>query len=113
MLDGVAYQLPCNQEGKHSLHGGGQGFGKRPWTLLHADAHSCVLGLVSPDGDAGYPATLTVTCRYMLTPTHALRVELAAFSDKPTILNLCHHSYFNLDGGRISSTTRSPCAPIS
>ena len=99
VLDGVAYQLPCNQEGKHSLHGGGQGFGKRPWTLLHADAASCMLGLVSPDGDAGYPGTLTVTCRYTLTPDHALRVELAAFTDKPTILNLCHHSYFNLDSG--------------
>lgn len=98
-LDGTPYQLPLNQEGKHSLHGGGQGFGKQPWTLLHADGASCTLGLVSPDGEAGYPGTLHVTCRYALTEGNALRVELSAFTDKPTILNLCHHSYFNLDGG--------------
>jgi aldose 1-epimerase len=67
--------------------------------LLHADASSCTLGLVSPDGDAHYPGTLNVTCRYTLTEASALRVELSAFTDKPTILNLCHHSYFNLDGG--------------
>ncbi|MGL5447345.1 MAG: aldose epimerase family protein [Rhabdaerophilum sp.] len=98
-IDGVQHQLPLNQEGKHSLHGGGQGFGKRPWTLLHAEAWTCTLGLVSPDGEAGYPGTLNVTCRYTLTEGNALRVELSAFADKPTILNLCHHSYFNLDGG--------------
>lgn len=98
-IDGVQYQLPLNQDGKHSLHGGGQGFGKKPWVVLHADASSCTLGLISPDGEAGYPGTLHVTCRYILTETNALRVELSAFTEKPTILNLCHHSYFNLDGG--------------
>ncbi len=66
---------------------------------MHADAASCTLGIVSPDGEAGYPGTLHVTCRYTLTEANALRVELAAFTDKPTIVNLCHHSYFNLDGG--------------
>lgn len=104
-IDGVQYQLPLNQadaltnQPKHSLHGGGQGFGKKPWVLLHADASSCTLALVSPDGEAGYPGTLNVTCRYSLTEANALRVELLAFTDRPTILNLCHHSYFNLDGG--------------
>lgn len=98
MLDGKAYQLPLNQENRHSLHGGGQGFGKKPWTLLHYDASSVSLGLVSPDGEAGYPGTLNVTCRYTLTETTALRIELTAFTDQPTILNLAHHSYFNLDG---------------
>ena len=98
MLDGKAYQLPLNQENRHSIHGGGQGFGKKPWTLLHHDAASVTLGLVSPDGEAGYPGTLQVTCRYALTDANALRIELAAFTDAPTILNLAHHSYFNLDG---------------
>lgn len=98
LLDGKAYQLPLNQEGQHSLHGGGQGFGKKPWTLLHHDDTSATLGLISPDGEAGYPGTLTITCRYTLTEANALRVELSAFTDQPTILNLCHHSYFNLDG---------------
>ncbi|MBN8534084.1 MAG: galactose mutarotase [Rhizobiales bacterium] len=98
-LDGLTHQLPLNQEGKHSLHGGGNGFGKLPWVLLQADATSCTLGIVSPDGEAGYPGALNVNCRYALTKNSALRVELWAFTDKPTILNLCHHSYFNLDGG--------------
>jgi aldose 1-epimerase len=97
-LDGKAYQLPLNQDGKHSLHGGGMGFGKRPWQLLHADANSVTLGLVSPDGDHGYPGNLAVTCRYGLTETNAMRVELSAHTDQATIINLAHHSYFNLDG---------------
>lgn len=99
LLDGRTHQLPLNQENRHSLHGGGHGFGKKPWTLLHAEEASVTLGLVSPDGDAGYPGTLNVTCRYVLTEGSALRVELSAFCDQATILNLCHHSYFNLDGG--------------
>lgn len=98
MLDGKACQLPLNQENRHSIHGGGQGFGKKPWTLLHHDATAVTLGLVSPDGEAGYPGTLHVTCRYTLTDQNALRIELAGFTDAPTILNLAHHSYFNLDG---------------
>ncbi len=98
VLDGVAHQLPLNQGGKHSLHGGGQGFSKRPWTILHHDAASVTLGLVSPDGDHGYPGAVTVTCRYTLVDPGILRVELTATTDAPTILNLCHHTYFNLDG---------------
>jgi aldose 1-epimerase len=98
MLDGKAYQLPLNQENRHSVHGGGQGFGKKPWTLLHHDLSSVTLGVVSPDGEAGYPGTLHVTCRYTLTEANTLRIELAAFTDAPTVLNLAHHSYFNLDG---------------
>jgi len=98
VLDGVAHQLPLNQAGRHSLHGGGEGFGKRPWTLVAADAASCTLALVSPSGDAGYPGTTTVTCTYTLAEPSTLRVVLAAFTDAATIVNLCHHSYFNLDG---------------
>jgi aldose 1-epimerase len=97
-LDGKNYQLPLNQENRHSLHGGGHGFGKRPWMLMAASGDSVTLALVSPDGDAGYPGALHVTCRYVLTAGNALRVELSAFTDAPTIVNLCHHSYFNLDG---------------
>lgn len=97
-LDGREYQLPCNQEGRHSLHGGPTGFGKRPWSLVAADTTSCTLSIVSADGDAGYPGTLTTTCRYRLRGDSTLRIELSAVTDQPTVLNLCHHSYFNLDG---------------
>jgi aldose 1-epimerase len=97
VLDGVEYQTPLNQEGRHSLHGGGKGFGKRPWTLVHHDEASATLALVSADGDAGYPGTLEVFCRYGLTGAATLRIELSATTDAPTIVNLAHHSYFKLD----------------
>jgi aldose 1-epimerase len=100
MLDGKTYQTPLNQQNKHSLHGGGPGYGfsERPWKLLAHDQGSVTLGLVSPDGDAGYPGTLTTTCRYRLAEPSTLRVEFTAFTDQATVLNLAHHSYFNLDG---------------
>lgn len=99
VLDGTAYQTPLNQDGLHSLHGGGHGFGKRPWTLVHHDGASATFGLVSPDGDAGYPGTLQTWCRYSLTEAAGLRIELTATSDAATIVNLAHHSYFKLDDG--------------
>lgn len=98
VLDGKAYQLPLNQANTHSIHGGGNGFGKRNWTLLHAEPASVTLALVSPDGEAGYPGTLVTTARYSLLPPATLRLELWAHTDQPTVLNLAHHSYFNLDG---------------
>lgn len=95
-LDGWEHHIPRNQAGKHALHGGGQGFGKRPWTILGFDEASVTLGLVSPDGDHGFPGTLTATCRYVLKGA-TMRVELTAFTDKPTVCNLTNHSYFKLD----------------
>ena len=95
----MPYQLPLNQDGKHTLHGGGPtGFGKSPWTLLHADANSATLAIHSPAGHNGFPGAVTATCRYTLAQPATLRIELWAVSDAPTIINLCHHSYFNLDG---------------
>jgi aldose 1-epimerase len=98
-LDGKSYQLPLNQDGRHTLHGGGPtGFGKSLWTLLHADTHSATLAIHSPSGHNGFPGAVTATCRYSLTQPATLGIELWAVSDAPTIINLCHHSYFNLDG---------------
>lgn len=98
-LDAKAYQLPLNENGRTSLHGGGQGFGKRPWTIMHHDEASTTLALVSPDGDAGYPGTLCVFCRYSLVGDATLRIELSATTDAATIVNLAGHSYFCLDDG--------------
>jgi aldose 1-epimerase len=97
-LDGRRYQLPRNQDGHHSLHGGGRGFGTRPWRFVQTAADRVTLALESPDGDQGYPGTLHVTCRYALVEPKTLRIALEATTDRPTIVNLCHHSYFNLDG---------------
>lgn len=98
-LDGATHQLPLNQDGRHSLHGGGQGFGKRPWTLVHHDETSATLALVSPDGDAGYPGTLQLWCCYSLIGAATLRIALSATTDAATVVNLAHHSYFRLDDG--------------
>jgi aldose 1-epimerase len=97
VLDGVAYQVPKNENNTTSIHGGGQGFGKRAWELSDYDASSVRMTLYSPDGDAGYPGTTEVTCLYRVIGT-TLRVELSAVTDHATPINLCHHSYFNLDG---------------
>jgi aldose 1-epimerase len=97
-LDGVEYQLDRRPGQKHTLHGGPNGFGHRLWTLVASDAASASLSLSSPDGDAGFPGALTATCVYRMLEPATLRVELSAVSDRPTIVNLTQHSYFNLDG---------------
>jgi aldose 1-epimerase len=97
-LDGVAYQLDRKPGDKHTLHGGPHGFGHRVWKLGAYDGASVELTLESPDGDAGFPGALTATCVYRLVEPATLRVELSAVSDRPTVVNLTNHTYFNLDG---------------
>lgn len=97
-IDGRAYQLDLNQDGRHTLHGGAGGFGLRPWRIVQHDERSVALTLFSPGGDQGFPGDLTATCRYTLAEPATLRVELSASTNAATIINLCHHSYFNLDG---------------
>lgn len=97
-LDGRTYELPRNQADKHTLHGGAKGFSRRPWQIAHRDERSVALTLFSPDGDAGFPGNLTVTCVYRMLEPATLRIELSATTDAPTPVNLAHHSYFNLDG---------------
>lgn len=97
-LDGQRYQLPINYLGKHSLHGGPEGFGRRAWTILDVAENYVVLALHSPAGDQGYPGAMSVLCRYTLLEPATLRMGLTVSCNAPTILNLCHHSYFNLDG---------------
>ena len=99
VLDGHGYHTPCNEGGKNALHGGGHGFGKRPWKLGTYDAASVTLTLHSPDGDAGYPGNLDVTLTYRMLEPATLEIEMHAVTDAPTLVNLAHHSYFNLDGG--------------
>jgi len=97
-LDGVEYQLARKPGDRHTLHGGPRGFGHLIWKLGARDASSVALNLYSPDGDSGFPGALTATCVYRMLEPSTLRVELSATTDKPTIVNLTQHSYFNLDG---------------
>jgi aldose 1-epimerase len=99
-LDGVRYQLPRN-DGPNSLHGGTVGFDKRIWRAApfrHGASVGLVLRFTSPDGDQGYPGTLATTVTYTLTDGGALRMDYRATTDRPTVVNLTNHAYFNLRG---------------
>ncbi len=99
-LDGVTYEVPVN-DGPNSLHGGLEGFDKRVWQASPqraADAVSLKLALLSLDGDQGYPGALSIKVTYTLTADNALRLEYRATTDRPTVLNLTNHTYFNLAG---------------
>jgi aldose 1-epimerase len=96
-LKGETYKLDAN-EGRNQLHGGTVGFGSRLWRILDQTASSVTLGLVSEDGNMGYPGRLVATCTYSLQAPATLRIELQATCDQPTPVNLTTHSYYNLDG---------------
>ena len=95
-LDGTEYRLPVNN-GPNSLHGGTEGFDSKVWTIADRGDSSVTLTLVSPDGDQGYPGTLTASVTYTLEDD-ALRIDYVAETDAPTVVNLTNHSYFNLKG---------------
>ena len=95
-LDGVEYALAQN-DGENSLHGGDVGFDKRVWQARQLD-DGVELSYHSPAGEEGYPGALTVSVRYRLDDDGALRIDYAATTDAPTVLNLTNHSYFNLRG---------------
>jgi len=100
-LQGTTYQLDRN-DGENHLHGGIRGFDKKNWGMVPfvtPDSAGVTLTLVSEDGDQGYPGRLDVTVIYELTNKDALDIRFSATTDKPTIVNLTQHSYFNLAGG--------------
>lgn len=99
-LDGETFSVECN-DGANHLHGGVDGFDKRLWDATSFnDAHGVgvELSLISPDGDQGYPGRLQVKVTYTLTDSNELLTEYEAETDRPTLVNLTQHSYFNLAG---------------
>lgn len=99
-LDGTAYRLPVN-DGPNSLHGGDRGFDTRVWDVEpYQDGTDTGLTLrrTSPDGEMGYPGTLTVQVRYILDRRGDFRIEYEATTDRATVVNLTNHTYFNLAG---------------
>ena len=96
-IDGTTYQLEINS-GPNALHGGRKGFDKVVWQASAGAGESLILNYLSPDGEEGCPGNLVVEVIYSLGATNELRIDYNARSDKPTIVNLTNHSYFNLAG---------------
>jgi aldose 1-epimerase len=103
VLDGTTYKLAANN-GPNTLHGGIKGFGKHVFTVdtAYANADSLVVSLVrtSPDMEEGFPGNLKVHITYVLTDSNEIKIYYEAETDKPTVINLTNHSYFNLNGGK-------------
>ncbi|HUQ61960.1 aldose epimerase family protein [Lentzea sp.] len=99
-LDGVVHHVPVN-DGPNSLHGGPAGFDTEVWTsteLRETDSVGVRLELVSPDGDSGFPATVSAQVTYRLYSDNRLSITYRATADAPTVLNMTNHTYWNLAG---------------
>lgn len=100
MLNGKEYKLAANN-GENTLHGGRKGFDKYVWAAKESpakDGAAVELTHVSPDGDEGFPGSVTVKVTYTLTNKNELRIDYSALSDQDTVINLTNHAYFNLAG---------------
>ncbi|HEU4382085.1 MAG TPA: aldose epimerase family protein [Anaeromyxobacteraceae bacterium] len=100
-LDGEVHRLFCN-DGQNHLHGGRRGFDKQPWAgtpRQSGDRVGVLLRRRSPHGEEGYPGNLDVEAGIALTGAGELVFEVRATTDRPTVVNLCHHGYFDLDCG--------------
>ena len=96
-LDGVEYTTPQNNNGQ-TLHGGLKGLDMVVWQVVDKSDNAIVLHYVAPDGKDGFPGNLDITMTYTLTPENEFKVEYLAKTDAPTVVNLSHHSFFNLKG---------------
>ena len=104
-IDGAELVLPVNTA-LHHLHGGAACFGHRDWEFIEVTEQSAKLGLFSPTGEGGYPGNVQVTATYEVREDATLALTLEAQSDAHTLLNLCHHPYFNLSGAETMNTHR-------
>ncbi len=96
-LNGKDYQVTCNSNGQ-MLHGGAKGIDMLVWDVAKVTENAIVLHLVVPDGMDGFPGNLDITMTYTLTPENEFEVTYLAKTDAPTLVNLSHHSFFNLKG---------------
>ncbi|MDP6969555.1 MAG: aldose epimerase family protein [Gammaproteobacteria bacterium] len=96
VFGGVIYNLDRNFMGKHLLHGGQAGMGKKVWRIVDQTHHSVQLAIDTPDGDMGFPGNLAVNATFTLLDDGVLDIVYQATTDATTLCNLAHHSYFNL-----------------
>lgn len=101
-IDGKQYTLAPNNNG-NTLHGGIKGFDKEIWTVEQVNDSSVALSYTSPDGEEGFPGSMTVKVVYTVTADDGLKIDYTAVSDKKTPVNLTNHAYFNLSAGRDST----------
>ena len=100
MLDGAAIRLDANN-GPNMLHGGNDGFDRKLWRIVEvreAPEPAVVLAYTSADGEGGFPGTLEARVTYRISGAAELAVNFEATTDRPTMVNLTNHSFFNLDG---------------
>lgn len=98
VIDGQDIHLARNEGGITHLHGGRDGIAVRNWRIVEQGADRVRLEIVDPDGRAGYPGNCTITADYRLLDGGVLNVCYRSRTDRPTLANVCQHSYFNLDG---------------
>lgn len=96
-LNGVEYTTPQNNNGQ-TLHGGLKGVDMVVWDVVEVKPESIVLHYLAADGEDGFPGNLDITMTYTLTPENEFRVDYKATTDAATVVNLSHHSFFNLKG---------------
>ena len=101
-LDSIEYQLPQNNYG-HCLHGGPNGFQYRVFDAVQLNPQEVELTYVAADGEEGFPGNITCKVLMKLTDDNAIDIRYEAETDKPTIVNMTNHSYFNLDGDAASN----------
>lgn len=100
VINGTTFQLPANNNG-NTLHGGNFGFGRKVWNVANVTSGenpSITFGLLSEDSDENFPGEMHVYLTYTLTEENELKLEYKATTTKDTVINLTHHSYFNLNG---------------
>ncbi|MGC6517274.1 MAG: aldose epimerase family protein [Candidatus Puniceispirillaceae bacterium] len=96
-IDGQTYQLEKNERGKQMLHGGSLGCGRALWDVASICDEAITFILDEPDGHMGFPGALHISCTYQVTGPQKLSIFYEAYCDKPSFVNLAHHSYFRLD----------------
>jgi aldose 1-epimerase len=97
-LEGKTYQLPVNNR-SNCLHGGNNGFHNVIWDVVSQSVNGLELQYLSRDGEEGFPGNLSCKVSYELTDDNELVIDYSATTDSPTVVNLTHHSFFNLNGG--------------
>lgn len=88
-----------SNDGPHCLHGGSSGLSRQIWTPTRSSQESCSFEYQSPDGEMGFPGNLNIRVDYTILDQNKLKISYTASTDKPTVVNLAAHSYFNLNGG--------------